>query len=161
MPGRTDLFCFPCLPPTFTSCWVKTMSLGPDPAWCSDCGREVAEDAGAAGGLCPADGCADAGSGVTLASPAPQTPSPLLPGAGFGCIKAAAKQTLRVLASPGVSLLTLRLQCLMPLGPYKLRKPCFKPTISQRHVRGASYSLGLDQCPHLLCPPRGEQALPR
>lgn len=118
-----------------------------------DHGREVVEDAGAAGGLCPADLHADARSRMTLASPAPQTPALLFPGADFGCIKAAAKQTPQVLASPGVSLLTLRLQCLILLGPYKLSKPSFKPVIAQRLICGASYSSGLDQCPHLLCPP--------
>lgn len=41
---------------------------------------------------------------MTLAPPAPRTPALLLPGADFGCIKAAAKQTPWVLASPGVSL---------------------------------------------------------
>lgn len=38
---------------------------------------------------------------MTLASTAPQSPALLLPGADFGCIKAAAKQTPWVLASPG------------------------------------------------------------
>lgn len=96
---------------------------------------------------------ADVRSRVTLASPAPQTPARLLPGAGFGCIKEAAKQTPSsrqpwgFSANPGAA-------APVPLGPCELSKASFKPTTSQRLVCGTSWNSGMDQRPQLMCPPR-------
>lgn len=134
------------------------MSLGPDPARCLR-----SREATAGGRLGRARGqrvdCAQLismwmqGTVMTLASPAPQTLALLLPGADFGGIKAAAKQTPQLLASPGLSLLTLRPWCPVFLGPYKPSKPSFKPVTSQRLTCRASRGPGADQCPYLLSPP--------
>lgn len=55
VPGRRNLFCFPCLPQTFTSRWVKPHPWGLA-LLCAppEVLREVGAVVGAAGGLCQA-----------------------------------------------------------------------------------------------------------
>lgn len=121
----------------------KTTSLGPDPA---------------VGGLCQAGLREDVSSRVTLASPAPQSPAQLSPGAALGCIKEAAKQTLSshqpwgFSANPGAAAPVL-------LGLCELSKASFKPTTSQRLLCGTSWDSGMDQRPQLLGPPRAASEL--
>lgn len=121
----------------------KTTPLGPDPAL---------------GGLCQAGLREDVSSRVTLASPAPQRPAQLSPGAAFGCIKEAAKQTLSsrqprgFSANPGAA-------APAPLGPCELSKASLKPTTSQRLLCGTSWDSGMDQRPQLLGPPRAASEL--
>lgn len=136
----------------------KATSLGPDPALCPRPQEVLGGEGGH--GSCGGRGWAvpgwarvDVRSRVTLASPAPQTPARLLPGAGFGCIKEAAKQTQSsrqpwgFSANPGAA-------APVPLGPCELSKASFKPTTSQRLVCGTSWNSGMDQRPQLMCPPR-------
>lgn len=99
---------------------------------------------------------------MTLASPAPQNPALLLPGADFGCIKAAAKQTPLVLTSPGVSLRTPRLQCPIPFGPYELSKSSFKTNnLPKTHLWSIMQLWLGSMSPSPVCTQGSEQALPQ